>query len=272
MKPLKVLIVSDNIDYSSYLTKIIYKDNHFRRVEIAADCFSAYDRIKNGNPGPDIVIADNTMRGCSSNSFIEIVKSNKSIKKQPVFITLAKTGTEEIIKEAFNAGTDYFIMKPFDESCIAKIINHVYDISTNHENPKPVLYNEDIYAPFRLPTGTDYELYEKVTCILNKINIPVNLKGYNYVRHAIIMVVNNIDTLGSITGFLYPDIATKFNTTRTSVERDIRTAIDCAWNKKYNSYINELFGYTIDSKKGRPTISEFIALIADKVRVDNKLI
>ena len=115
-----------------------------------------------------------------------------------------------------------------------------------------------------------YDLETKVTSILHEIGVPANIRGYHYMREAIIMSVNDMDVLNYITKELYPSIAKKCNTTPSRVERAIRHAIEVAWNRGKVDAINALFGYTVNNHKGKPTNSEFIALIADKLRLEQK--
>ena len=109
-----------------------------------------------------------------------------------------------------------------------------------------------------------------VTNIIHDVGVPAHIKGYQYLREAIIMSVNDNEMLNSITKILYPSIAKKFQTTPSRVERAIRHAIEVAWNRGKMDTIDELFGYTINAEKGKPTNSEFIALIADKIRIEYK--
>ena len=111
---------------------------------------------------------------------------------------------------------------------------------------------------------------EEVTDIIHEVGVPAHIKGYQYLREAIIMSVNDMDMLNSITKILYPEIAKKYNTTSSRVERAIRHAIEVAWSRGKMDTIDELFGYTINNGKGKPTNSEFIALITDKIRLQMK--
>ncbi len=117
----------------------------------------------------------------------------------------------------------------------------------------------------------ELNLESEVTNIIHEIGVPAHIKGYQYLREAIIMSVNDIDMLNSITKILYPTIAKKYQTTSSRVERAIRHAIEVAWSRGKMDTIDALFGYTINNGKGKPTNSEFIALIADKIRLEYKM-
>ena len=116
-----------------------------------------------------------------------------------------------------------------------------------------------------------YDLEAIVTEVIHELGVPAHIKGYQYLRDAIIMVINDMDILNSITKQLYPSIAKQYNTTPSRVERAIRHAIEVAWSRGNMDIINSLFSYTVSTGKGKPTNSEFIALIADKIRLQNKM-
>ena len=156
-------------------------------------------------------------------------------------------------------------MYPFDfESLASRIHQLIYEKSTAKNT---------ISQGFTIQANTSspaYDLETKVTNILHEIGVPANIRGYHYMREAIIMSVNDMDVLNYITKELYPSIAKKCNTTPSRVERAIRHAIEVAWNRGKVDAINALFGYTVNNHKGKPTNSEFIALIADKLRLEQK--
>lgn len=154
-------------------------------------------------------------------------------------------------------------MKPFDNEMVINQIKLVHDRSIKRVNePRKV----NAYEKYQEPVERDLEA--DVTNIIHEIGVPAHIKGYQYLREAIMMSVNDIEMLNSITKILYPTIAKQYQTTPSRVERAIRHAIEVAWSRGKMDTIDELFGYTINNGKGKPTNSEFIALIADKIRLE----
>lgn len=177
---------------------------------------------------------------------------------------LTAFGQEDVTKKAVELGAAYFILKPFD---MENLGSHIRQVSGNSS---PVT---------RKGPGTTYRsqveqkpknLDASITGIIHEIGVPAHIKGYMYLREAISMVYNDIELLGSITKVLYPDIAKKYNTTASRVERAIRHAIEVAWSRGNIDSISSLFGYTVSMTKAKPTNSEFIAMVADKLRLEHK--
>ena len=186
-----------------------------------------------------------------------------TIKKHPAFIMISAIGQEKITEDAFSLGADYYIMKPFDNEMVINQIKLIRDRNRKQVNePRKV----NAYEKFQEPAERDLEA--DVTSIIHEIGVPAHIKGYQYLRVAIMMSVNDIEMLNSITKILYPTIAKQFQTTPSRVERAIRHAIEVAWSRGKMDTIDDLFGYTINNGKGKPTNSEFIALIADKIRLE----
>ncbi len=156
-------------------------------------------------------------------------------------------------------------MKPFDNDII---INRIKNTRRPRVNVNPDVKRINTYE--KKTTVKQRDLESDVTNIIHEIGVPAHLKGYQYLREAIIMSVNDIEILNSITKILYPTIAKKYQTTPSRVERAIRHAIEVAWSRGKMDTIDELFGYTIHNGKGKPTNSEFIALIADRIRLEYK--
>ena len=176
---------------------------------------------------------------------------------------ISAIGQEKITEDAFNLGADYYIMKPFDNDMVINRIKHVKD-SGNAEIRKVNAYEKaEEYG--------ERNLEADVTEIIHEIGVPAHIKGYQYLRDAIVMSVNDMDMLNSITKVLYPTIAKKYQTTSSRVERAIRHAIEVAWSRGKMDTIDEMFGYTIHNGKGKPTNSEFIALITDRIRLQYKM-
>jgi two-component system response regulator (stage 0 sporulation protein A) len=163
-------------------------------------------------------------------------------------------------------GADYFMLKPFDNQMLLNRIKHVRRLGEKkNRDPfgKTVAKEETMVYP-------KANLETEVTSIIHEIGVPAHIKGYQYLRDAIILSVNDMEMLNSITKILYPTIARKHQTTPSRVERAIRHAIEVAWSRGKMDTIDALFGYTVSTGKGKPTNSEFIALIADKIRLEYK--
>ena len=172
---------------------------------------------------------------------------------------------------AFNLGADYYVMKPCNPKVLAKRIIQIADLSKTGE-----MTEERKEEDKDLPGGQMYDygmhsIENDVTEIIREIGIPAHIKGYQYIREGIMMAVNDMNMLNYITKLLYPSIAKKYKTTSSSVERAIRHAIEVAWGRGKIDVIEDMFGYTVSAGKGKPTNSEFIALIADKLRIEYKM-
>ncbi|CCX59013.1 putative uncharacterized protein [Blautia hydrogenotrophica CAG:147] len=162
-------------------------------------------------------------------------------------------------------GADYYVLKPFDTQMLLNRIKHMRNFVTRRSREitrKEVQEEKSVYSQRNLETD--------VTNIIHEIGVPAHIKGYQYLRDAIILCVNDMEMLNSITKILYPTIAKRQQTTPSRVERAIRHAIEVAWSRGKMDTIDELFGYTVSTGKGKPTNSEFIALIADKIRLEYK--
>ena len=191
-------------------------------------------------------------------------------EKRPVCIILSSSSQEKISQRAFELGADYYILKPFD---MDSLINRIRQFKSMPQPVSNITSFAQVKAPEFVKKETvfsSYSLETKVTNILHEIGVPAHIRGYHYMREAIMMSVNDMDVLNYITKELYPSIAKKCNTTPSRVERAIRHAIEVAWNRGKIDAIDALFGYTINNHKGKPTNSEFIALIADRLRLEQK--
>ena len=267
MAELNVAIADDNPQTLGLLQDIVEGEEGFHVVGKADNGEDAYAMIVKTNP--DIVLLDVIMPRLDGISVMEKVKKNHSVGKMPYFIMITAAGSENVTADAFRMGASYYIMKPFNREIIVDKIHRV--------GKAPVGLPEAAEANRIRPyvDKTEYmkqNLENDVTHILHEIGIPAHIKGYQYLRDAIIISVEDHEMLTSVTKILYPTIAKRHQTTPSRVERAIRHAIEVAWSRGKMDTINELFGYTVSNGKGKPTNSEFIALIADKIRLDYKRI
>ncbi|MEH7017104.1 sporulation transcription factor Spo0A [Bacillus sp. JJ63] len=213
---------------------------------------------------PDVLVLDIIMPHLDGLAVLEKMR-HIDRSKQPNVIMLTAFGQEDVTKKAVDLGASYFILKPFD---MENLTSHIRQVSgkssTTIKRP---------FSAFRSVTTSDGKpknLDASITSIIHEIGVPAHIKGYMYLREAISMVYNDIELLGSITKVLYPDIAKKYNTTASRVERAIRHAIEVAWSRGNIESISSLFGYTVSMSKAKPTNSEFIAMVADKLRLEHK--
>lgn len=264
MEILKVAVADDNERMLRLLGDIIESDLTLELVGSAKNGEEAYDVIKTKEP--DVVLLDIVMPKLDGLGVLDRVNNDTAIKKRPVFIMISAIGQEKITEDAFNLGADYYIMKPFDNDMVLDRIKH---IKGNEHNRGTEIRKVNAYAtPVDI---SERNLEADVTEIIHEIGVPAHIKGYQYLRDAIIMSVNDMDMLNSITKVLYPTIAKKYQTTSSRVERAIRHAIEVAWSRGKMDTIDEMFGYTIHNDKGKPTNSEFIALITDRIRLEYKM-
>lgn len=263
MEKLNVAIADDNERMVQLLDEIVTSDEDLQVVGTAKDGEEAYEIIRSKQP--DVMLLDIVMPKLDGLALLERVRKDRTIKKCPNFIIVSAVGQDRITEDAFNLGIDYYIMKPFDNDII---INRIKNTRRPRVNANPDVKRINTYE--KRATVKQRDLESDVTNIIHEIGVPAHIKGYQYLREAIIMSVNDIEMLNSITKILYPTIAKKYQTTPSRVERAIRHAIEVAWSRGKMDTIDELFGYTIHNGKGKPTNSEFIALIADRIRLEYK--
>ena len=249
MSKLNVGIADDNELMVHLLSDIVARDEELQVVGTACNGEEAYKMIKTKEP--DVVLLDIVMPKLDGLGVIDKVKKDKTLKKFPTFIMISAIGQERVTEDAFDR--DMIVNR-------IKMVRH-------HENRKS--FHMRRINPGENPEQLQKSLESRVTDIIHEIGVPAHIKGYQYLRDAIIMSVNDIEMLNSITKILYPTIAKKYQTTASRVERAIRHAIEVSWNRGKMDTIDALFGYTINNGKGKPTNSEFIALIADKIRLEN---
>ena len=265
MEKLNIAIADDNERIVNLLGSIIREDDDLELVGQADNGKDIYNIIKEKEP--DVVLLDIIMPKVDGLTVMEKVNQDQTMKKHPAFIVVSAVGQERITEDAFNLGAYYYILKPFDNDMIINRIKHIKNQAVNRERAR------DVRKIGPSENKNDYiekNLEMDVTNIIHEIGVPAHIKGYQYLRDAIIMSVQDMEMLNSITKILYPTIAKKHQTTPSRVERAIRHAIEVAWSRGKMDTIDELFGYTVSTGKGKPTNTEFIALIADKIRLEYK--
>ena len=274
MENVNVVIVDDNPMILNTLDEVISSEAGLSVIGRADNGKDAIDMIKDTQP--DVVLLDLVMPQMDGITVVENIKKKTSMLKNPAFIILSAVGGEQMTEEAFQAGANYFLMKPFDKDIL---VNKIRRIGKRPVRPVP---GKVLEAPLKAATpeeaAMNREEYMKehletdITKMLHELGIPAHIKGYQYLRDAISMVVRDREMMEAVTKILYPEIAKKNYTSSSRVERAIRHAIEVAWGRGSLEVIDELFGYTLSTGKGKPTNSEFIALIADKICLDYKKI
>ena len=274
MENVNVVIVDDNHMILNTLDEVISSEAGLSVIGRADNGKDAIDMIKDTQP--DVVLLDLVMPQMDGITVVENIKKKTSMLKNPAFIILSAVGGEQMTEEAFQAGANYFLMKPFDKDIL---VNKIRRIGKRPVRPVP---GKVLEAPLKAATpeeaAMNREEYMKehletdITKMLHELGIPAHIKGYQYLRDAISMVVRDREMMEAVTKILYPEIAKKNYTSSSRVERAIRHAIEVAWGRGSLEVIDELFGYTISTGKGKPTNSEFIALIADMICLDYKKI
>lgn len=214
---------------------------------------------------PDIVLIDICLPGLDGLGVIEQICSDESMQDTS-FIVVTSVGSQRLIKCAFDLGATFYILKPYITGLLVRRIMQIFANDRQEMTEEGSVYSSE----GDIKSIIDNNIESDVTDIIRDIGIPANIKGYQYIREGIIMAVNDVNMLNYITKLLYPTIAKKYKTTSSSVERAIRHAIEVAWSRGHIDVINDLFGYTVSAGKGKPTNSEFIALIADKLRIEYK--
>ena len=266
---IKVLVADDNREFAATLVKYLSKEDDLEVVEVARDGNEAYEKIVDTNP--DIVLLDIIMPHLDGLGVLEKL-NDTPMSKKPMCIILSAVGQDKITQKAISLGAQYYIVKPFDIDVLVKRIKELnyFQPAQNKNN----FISREIKAQYIdiSPENKKNEenLEALVTNVIHEVGVPAHIKGYQYLREAIIMVVNNIEVINQITKQLYPDIAVKYSTTPSRVERAIRHAIEVAWGRGQTETVESIFGYTVSAVKGKPTNSEFIAMIADKLRLELK--
>ncbi len=263
---ISVLLADDSKDFSNYLADHISVQPDMKVVGTAYDGNEAYEMILQTKP--DVVILDMIMPHVDGLGVLERL-NNTSMAHKPICIMLSAVNQEKITMRSAQLGAQYYMVKPFEADTITERIrqlagNKVYNKERTFKDNGLTGAGQASVLPVVNKTA---DLESIVTDFIREIGVPAHIKGYQYIRTAIIMVVENMEMINFITKQLYPSIAKQYSTTSSRVERAIRHAIEVAWNRGHSEVIDEIFGYTIHTGRGKPTNSEFIAMIADKIRL-----
>jgi len=249
----KILICDENDEERARLIENLRKVG-IRRCDEAKDGTTALDMISKYTY--DVVIVDLWI---SKLDGIGIIRSaaKLNIQEKPSFILMSPINKQSILLEATESGADLCIPKPFD---LTSLVYHI----------QSVIKSKNTASSTQNDVSQVADMEAQVTKIIHQIGVPAHIKGYQYLRTAILMTIDDSDIINSVTKILYPSVAKKYQTTTSRVERAIRHAIEVAWDRGDVDTLNSYFGYTIQNTRGKPTNSEFIAMIADNLRLKYK--
>jgi len=265
---IKVLVVDDNPSFC-FLASEELKIRNFEVVGTVGDGHTALQYILDETP--DVVVLDLILSGINGIGVMSSV-AESNLAKKPAFIISTVMSNEYSFKECSKWGASYYLVKPYDFDILALRINglfpnKIYDNTQINDKDNHININNRAIANRLLSSSKDIDT--QVTTLIIDMGIPAHLKGYQYIRTAIMMAIENRDIIKSITKGLYPAVANIHSTTPSRVERAIRNAIEVAWQRGNIVAFHNIFGYTISNERGKPTNSEFVALLAEKIRIEN---
>lgn len=264
----KVLIADDNQSHTSMLEKYLAEQEDIQVAGTAVngvECVAKIEQLK-----PDVVILDIIMPQMDGISVLEKIRG---MEHQPNVIMLTAFGNDHMIQRAIAKGAYDFLLKPFEFEGLAERIREAAvafqcrDSADSASSSMSAAYNQTDIAHIQQEMVKSRNLEIEVTNILHQMGVPAHVKGYQYLREAILLILKDVNLLGAVTKELYPLIAEKYTTSASRVERAIRHAIELAWSRGNVDMMVNYFGYTINTEKGKPTNSEFIAMVADKIRL-----
>ncbi len=249
MSTLKILLADADEDSRIALEQDLEQE---QSLEVIGSTGSGMDAIKLiEKTEPDIIIMDLVLAGVDGLDVLEQLSQSQWERKRPMVIVYSAYIRGSVTLQAAEFGADYFIMKPCSSQLVAERIRQLYQVSP------------------AAPSNSEH-LETLVTSVIHEIGVPAHIKGYQYLREAIIIAVEDMEVINAVTKVLYPEVARRFDTTASRVERAIRHAIEVAWDQGDIETLQKYFGYTVSNAKGKPTNSEFIAMIADRLQLQRK--
>ncbi len=262
-KQINVLIADADIEYAEILSRSLSGDFKINVCDIVSNGYQVIEKVDILKP--DVVIMDVVLPNIDGIGILERFKSKKKEFENfhmPKIIVLSTFKQDRTAQDCINLGANYYMVKPIGSDNLRNTIKRLCDMGEDKKSS--VSFSKKYTSDEHIDVET------MVTEIIHEIGIPAHIKGYQYLRHAIMLVIDNLDVINSITKTLYPTVAQDFRTTPSRVERAIRHAIEVAWDRGDTDVLDSIFGYTIATSKGKPTNSEFIAMIADRLRLQIK--
>lgn len=253
---IKVLLADEEKEFNEVLGGYLRKEQDMSIVGTTSDGQEALSLVEKQKP--DVVVLGSIMPKLDGLGVLERINL---LEKKPKVIMLTNIRSSYYVQRAFDNHATDVLLKPFD---VQALVGRIRLAAKN--DPKELLSTTAV--PAQVPKERDYEI--EVTEVLHQMGIPAHVKGYQYLRDAILYIMNDINLLGAVTKELYPLVGEKYNTSASRVERAIRHAIELAWSRGNVDMMVQYFGYTINTEKGKPTNSEFIAMVADKIRLSMK--
>ena len=248
-KMYRVLLANSSEDFSTRLTSVLQQSQHYTVVGTASDGVRAIELLREVQP--EILVVDTMLPQADG---IAVLKAAGALEHKPMLLVLADFMTEFVSSLLVSMGVQYVLLKP----CTARSVLERLDEMRSTLTKSPLVRNREA------------NVVAMVTSMIHEIGVPAHIKGYQYLREAILIAVNDMEVINAITKVLYPQVAKTFATTPSRVERAIRHAIEVAWDRGDLDTLQRFFGYTVSNTKGKPTNSEFIALIADKLQLQLK--
>jgi len=237
------VLLAETIEYEGFEVLGIARDGH-EAVKMAIEL------------APDVLLLDLVLSGVDGLGVMKAV-NGLNPKKKPAYFVLSSFANEIVSAEAASLGACYFMIKPCDKEALT-------------ERLRLIKWKENGELSNIRASRTEQSVESMVTSIIHEIGVPAHIKGYQYLREAIMIAVDNMEVINAITKVLYPQVAKKYGTTASRVERAIRHAIEVAWDRGDLETLQKFFGYTVSNAKGKPTNSEFIAMIADRLQLQLK--
>ena len=248
----KILLCNENAEERKRIIDFLIKSG-FHYIDDVSSGEAAIEKLMKGSY--DIAMLDLWISGIDGIGIIRAISASQ-ISHKPSFILISPINKQNILIEASEAGADICMLKPFDNTSLVSHIDSLLRMRSKRDSRSSLSSYNDMEA--------------QVTKIIHQIGVPAHIKGYQYLRTAILMTIEDNDIINSVTKVLYPTVAKKYQTTTSRVERAIRHAIEVAWDRGDVDTLNSYFGYTIQNSRGKPTNSEFIAMIADNLRLKYK--
>ena len=249
---MRVLIADSSEEFCENLANTLKKHERFELAGIANDGAAAAALLKERHP--DVLVMDLMLQKLDGMSLLKLAAG---VEHKPAILIMSGFVTDYVAAMTASLGANYFMLKPCDFRAVADRICEITE-------------NAAVRAPAARSARPEVNIESMVTGIIHEIGVPAHIKGYQYLREAIMIAVNDMDVINAITKVLYPQVAKTFSTTPSRVERAIRHAIEVAWDRGDLDTLQRFFGYTVSNTKGKPTNSEFIALIADRLQLQLK--